>query len=55
MFDVPDGVFSKLEHLSAMNTHTEYLLTGELTPDGTAVFSMNEAVHTATSQPKYRD
>ena len=33
----------------------KYLLTGELMPDGTAVFSMNEAVHTATSQPKYRD
>ena len=33
----------------------KYLLTGELMPDGTAVFSMTEAVHTATSQPKYHD
>lgn len=33
----------------------KYLLTGELMPDGTAVFSMNDAVHTATGKPKYHD
>ena len=30
VFDVPDNVFSALEDLSAMNTHTEYLLASEL-------------------------
>ena len=30
VFDVPDGVFSKLENPSAMNTHAEYLLASEL-------------------------
>ena len=33
----------------------KYLLTGQLMPDGTAVYSMNDAVHTATSTPKYHD
>lgn len=30
VFDVPDSVFSRLENLSAMNTHIEYRLTSEL-------------------------
>lgn len=30
VFDTPEGVFSRLEDLSAMNTHTELLLAGEL-------------------------
>ena len=30
VFDVPDGVFTPLENLNAMNTHTEYRLVSEL-------------------------
>lgn len=33
----------------------KYLLSGNLISDGTAVFSMTEAVHTATGKPKYHD
>lgn len=33
----------------------KYLLTGNLISEGTAVFSMIEAVHTATGKPKYHD
>lgn len=33
----------------------KYLLTGNLISDGTAVFSMSEAIHTATGKPKYHD
>ena len=33
----------------------KYLLTGDLMADGTAVFPMTEAIHTATGKPKYHD
>lgn len=32
-----------------------YLLSGNLISEGTAVFSMTEAIHTATGKPKYHD
>ena len=33
----------------------KYLLTGDLMADGTAVFPMTAAIHTATGKPKYHD
>lgn len=33
----------------------KYLLNGELLPNGTVLFPMSDAVHTATSTPKYHD
>ena len=33
----------------------KYLLSGDLKSDGTGVFPMTDAVHTATSTPKYHD
>ena len=33
----------------------KYLLSGDLKSDGTVVFPMADAVHTATSEPKYHD
>lgn len=33
----------------------KYLLTGDLIADGTALFQMETAIHTATGKPKYHD
>ena len=33
----------------------KYLLSGDLMADGTAVFPMEAAIHTATGKPKYHD
>lgn len=33
----------------------KYLLSGDLISDGTVVFPMTEAIHTATGKPKYHD
>lgn len=33
----------------------KYLLTGNVMTDGTAVFPMEAAIHTATGKPKYHD
>ena len=33
----------------------KYLLYGDLMPNGTALFPMTDAIHTATGKPKYHD